>query len=65
MLESIERDKVSLLVTEAIFLMICLRKSRNGEKRRYESGKRTCGKGETVKAAGMEAGSVPAEKPRR
>ena len=42
-----------------------LRKSRNGEKRRYESGRCTCGKAETVKSAGRGAEGVPAEKPRR
>lgn len=45
--------------------MICLRKSRDGEKRRYERGKRTCGKAGTVKSAGMKAEGVPAEKSRR
>ena len=38
---------------------------RNGEKRRYERGKCTCGKEEMEKSAGMKAGSVPAEKPER
>lgn len=42
-----------------------LRKRVDDEKRRYGSGKRTCGKAGTVRSAGMKAEGVAAEKPRR
>ena len=41
-----------------------LRKRVDDEKRRYGSGKRTCGKAGTVKSAGRKEESVPAEKSR-